>query len=45
MKIVGRVLEMKIRYQVQVDEIQFGFLIGKESTGAIFIVRLMMEKT
>ena len=31
-------------YQVQVDEMQFRFMIGKGTTDAIFIVCQMMEK-
>ena len=35
---------MRIRSQVQVDEMQFGFMQGKGTTDAIFVVRQMVEK-
>ncbi|MBJ5627083.1 hypothetical protein JGG67_22950 [Salmonella enterica subsp. enterica serovar Derby] len=36
MKVVERVLEQRIRNQVRVDEMQFGFMPGKGTTYAIF---------
>ena len=44
MKVVERVLEMRIREQVKIDEMQFGFTPGKSTTDAIFIVRQVQEK-
>ena len=44
MKIVERVLEKRIRALVQVDNMQFGFMPGKERTDALFIVRRMQEE-
>ena len=39
MKIVERVLERRIRTLVNLNEMQFGFMPGKETVDAIFIVR------
>ena len=39
MKIVEKVLEMRIRSLVEVDEVQFGFMPGRGTTDALFIVR------
>ncbi|MBJ5565719.1 reverse transcriptase family protein, partial [Salmonella enterica subsp. enterica serovar London] len=44
MKVVERVLEQRIRNQVRVDEMQFGFMPGKGTTDAIFLVRQLQEK-
>ena len=44
MKVLERVLEMRIREQVKIDEMQFGFTPGKSTTDAIFIVRQVQEK-
>ena len=44
MKILERVLEKRIRSQVQVDDMQFGFTPGRGTTDAIFIVRQIIEK-
>ena len=41
MKIVERVLENRIRELVMIDEIQFGFMPGKGTTHALFILRRM----
>jgi hypothetical protein len=38
------VLESRIREQICVDEMQFGFRLGKGTTDAIFIVRQLQEK-
>jgi len=34
----------RIRQQIDIDDMQFGFVKGKGTTGAIFIVRQMQEK-
>ena len=43
MKIVERVLEKKIKELVKVDDIQFGFMPGKGTTDAFFILRMQEE--
>ena len=44
MKIVERVLERRIRTLVNLNKIQFGFMPGKGTVDAIFIVRRMQEE-
>ena len=44
MKIVERVLERRIRILVNLNEMQFGFMPGKGTVDAIFIVRRMQEE-
>ena len=39
-----RVLEKRIRCQVSIDNMQFGFMPGKGTTDAIFIMRQVEEK-
>jgi len=39
MKLLERVLDSYIRKMVNVDEMQFGFVPGRGTTDAIFIVR------
>ena len=43
MKIVEKVLERRIRTLVNLNEMQFGFMPGKETVDALFIVRRMQE--
>ena len=43
-KVVERIFECRIRQQVETDDPQFGFMKGKATTDAIFIVRQMQEK-
>ena len=43
MKVVERIFEHKIRQQIEVDDMQFGFMKGKGSTDVIFTVRQMQE--
>lgn len=43
MKLVERVLEKRLREVVKIDEMQYGFMPGKGTVGAIFIVRRMQE--
>jgi len=43
MKVVERIFEYRIRQQIEVDDMQFGFMKGKGTTDAIFIVRQMQE--
>ena len=44
LKIVERVFEVSIREQVCIDSMQFGFMPGKGTTDAIFILRQLHEK-
>ena len=44
MKVVERVLERRIRTLVNLDEIQFGFMPGKGTTDALFVLRKMQEE-
>ena len=44
MKVLERVLEKRIRCQVSIDNMQFGFMPGKGITDAIFIMRQVQEK-
>jgi len=44
MKILERVIEVKVRNMVKIDDMQFGFVAGKGTTDAIFIVRQLQEK-
>ena len=44
MKVLERVLEKWIRRQVSIDNMQFGFMPGKGTTDAIFIMRQVQEK-
>ena len=44
MKIVEKVLERRMRRMVKVDEMQFGFMPGKGTTDAVFILRRLQEE-
>ena len=44
MKTVERVRESRIRLLVYLDEMKFGFMPGKETTDALFLVRRMQEE-
>jgi len=44
MKVMERIYEDRIRQQIDIDDMQFGFMKGKGTTDAIFIVRQMQEK-
>ena len=43
-KFVEYVLERRIRKMVDIDEMQFGFVSGRSSTDAVFIIRQLQEK-
>ena len=43
MKVVERIFEHRIRQQIEVDDMQFGFMKGKGTTDAICTVRQMQE--
>ena len=44
MKIIERVLERRIRALVDFDEAQFGFMRGKGTIDALFLVRRLLEE-
>ena len=44
MKVLERVLESLICSQVDINNMQFGFMPGRSSTDAIYILRQMQEK-
>src|SRR5664279_1828423 len=44
MKILERVIGGRVRRIVKVDDMQFGFMAGKGTTDAIFVVRQLQEK-
>ena len=44
MKEVERTFENRIRQQIDMDDMQFGFVKSKGTTDAIFTVRQMQEK-
>ena len=44
MKIIERVIESVIRSQIEIDDMQFGFMPGRGTTDAIFILRQLQEK-
>ena len=44
MMIIERVLDSMIRSQVDIDSMQFGFMSGRDTTDAIFIIRQLQEK-
>jgi len=43
MNVVERIFEHRIRQQIKVDDMQFGFMKGTGATDAIFTVRQMQE--
>jgi len=43
MKLVERIFKHRIRQQIDIDDKQFGFMKGKGTTDAIFIIRQMQE--
>ena len=43
MKVVERIFEHRIRQQIEIDDMQFGFMKGKGTTDAIFMARQMQE--
>ena len=44
MKVLERVLEKRIRCQMSIDNMQIGFMPGKGTTDAIFIMQQVQEK-
>ena len=43
MKVLERIFEHRIRQQIKIDDMQFGFMKGKGTTDAIFMARQMQE--
>jgi len=43
MKVVESIFENRIRQQIEIDDMQFGFVKGKGTTDAIFMARQMHE--
>ena len=43
MKVVEKIFEYRIRQQIELDDMQFGFMKGKGTTDAIFMARQMQE--
>jgi len=43
MKVVERIFEYRIRQQIEIDDMQFGFMKGKGTIDAIFMARQMQE--
>jgi len=44
MKVVQRIFADRIWQQIDIDDMQFGFMTGKGTTDTIFIVTQMQEK-
>ena len=44
MKVLERVIEGRVRKFVKIDDMQFGFMAGRSTTDAIFIVRQLQQK-
>jgi len=43
-KVVEKIFKHRIRQQTDIDDMQFGFMKGKGTADAIFIVRQMQDK-
>ena len=43
MKVIERIFEHRIRQQIVIDDMQFGFMKGKGTTDAIFVAGQMQE--
>ena len=44
MKVLARIMDSLIRQLVSIDHSQFGFVPGRRTTDAIFVVRQLQEK-
>ena len=44
MKIWERIIETRLRDRVEISKQQYGFMPGKETTDAMFALRMLMEK-
>ena len=45
MKVYERIIDRRLRDQIQIDDMQFGFMPGKGTTDPIFVLRQRQEKT
>jgi len=43
MKVVERIFQYRIRQQIEINDMQFGFMKGKGTIDAIFMARQMHE--
>jgi len=43
MKVVERIFEHRIRQQIEIDDMQFGYMKGKGTSDAIFMARQVQE--
>ena len=43
MKVVERILQHRIRQQIEIDDMQFGFMKGKGTIDAIFMARQIAD--
>ena len=43
-KVLERILEVLIRSRISIDDMQFGFMPGRGTTDAIFILRQLQER-
>ena len=44
MKVWERIIEARLRDRVEISKQQYGFMLGKETTDAMFALRMLMEK-
>ena len=44
MKVWERIIETRLRDRVEISKQQYGFMPGKETTDAMFALRMLMEK-
>ena len=44
MKVWERIIEARLRDRVEISKQQYGFIPGKETTDAMFALRMLMEK-
>ena len=44
MKILKRIIEANLRDRIKISKQQYGFVPGKETTDAMFVLRMLMEK-
>ena len=43
-KVWERIIDARLRDRVQISKQQYGFIPGKETTGVMFALRMLMEK-